>query len=372
MEKDAGEIEDWEMLQITEEGLLPSESDDKSSGLDGGCEHVIRSDYFALDSQRQYGKKAVEEDQEQVSLILDASSAISHPCLKPGSVVDAKGDLGFQGIEISSGNSGVPGSDWSGNGSVGRNFAEFEGKDELGYGVDVKNEVDFEGIGEIAKLGAEQDNSIEFWLDSGSNDGSTRNIYEKRELGHGADAKRVDFEGTGIESKNSGEFMLDTGGNESVSAKFEGVMGEDELNCGGDLSKMGDGSESGGVMEFGGEDGSDSAAFVQERVEFPSGVEEGGGGGGAEVNLGDGGKKGVIWYKLPLELLKFCIFRISPVWSVSIAAAVVGFVILKKRLYKMRRKSRNVPLKVSMDDKVSSCHSPEHFIYLLSCKSYLI
>lgn len=312
MEQEAREFEDWEMLQITDKGLIASASDEKSSGIDvliGGSERVIKSDYFSLGSE-------------------------------------AKGDLGFQGIETADGNLGVSGSDLGKTGSVAMSLGEFEGKDELGHGVDVKNVVGFEGIEKIVD---ERDNPIEFWLDSGSKDGSTREFDEKTELGLGADAKREDSEVIGIESKNSGELILDSGGVELVSEKFEGAMGENELDC-GDLSKMGDKLESGGVMESGGGkgDGLDSSAFVEEGVEFPSVVESG---GGSEVNLGDREKKGVIWYKLPLELLKFCIFRTSPIWSVSIAAAVVGFVILRKRLYKMRRKSRGIPLKVSMDDK---------------------
>lgn len=359
MEQEARGFEDWEMLQISDKGLLASASDDKSSGLDvlvGGSERVIKSDYFSIGSEGQYGKKAVEEDQEQVWFGSDDSSVIG-PRLEPGNEVEAKGDLGFR--EAADGNLGVSGSDLGKNGSVAMNLGEFEGKDELGHGVDVKNVVGFEGIEKIVD---ERDNPIECWLDSGSKDGSARVFDGKTELGHGADAKWEDSEGIGIESKNSGELILDSGGVELVSEKFEGAMGEDELDC-GDLSKMGDKLESGGVMESGGGgegDGLDSAAFVEEGVEFPSRVESG---GGSEVNLGDGEKKGVIWYKLPLELLKFCIFRTSPVWSVSIAAAVVGFVILRKRFYKMRRKSRSIPLKVSMDDKVSSSHSHEHFIY---------
>ncbi|MCL7042426.1 hypothetical protein MKW94_024912 [Papaver nudicaule] len=59
---------------------------------------------------------------------------------------------------------------------------------------------------------------------------------------------------------------------------------------------------------------------------------------------------GNVWWKLPLELLKFCVFRVSPVWSVSIAAAVVGFVILKRRLYKMKHKTQRIALNVTLED----------------------
>jgi hypothetical protein len=58
-----------------------------------------------------------------------------------------------------------------------------------------------------------------------------------------------------------------------------------------------------------------------------------------------------VWWNLPLELLKYCVFRASPVWSVSVAAAVLGLVILGRRLYKMKKKTRSLPLKLTLDDK---------------------
>ncbi|KAF2297067.1 hypothetical protein GH714_016276 [Hevea brasiliensis] len=66
---------------------------------------------------------------------------------------------------------------------------------------------------------------------------------------------------------------------------------------------------------------------------------------------GDEETRKKVWWKVPFELLKYCVFRISPVWSFSVAAAVMGFVILGRRLYKMKRKTRGLPLKVTVDDK---------------------
>ncbi|XP_039002570.1 uncharacterized protein LOC120129036 isoform X2 [Hibiscus syriacus] len=67
------------------------------------------------------------------------------------------------------------------------------------------------------------------------------------------------------------------------------------------------------------------------------------------VNEGD--KKKVAWWKDPFELLRYCVLRVSPAWSFSVAAAVMGFVLLGRRLYKMKRKSSSLQLKVTMDDK---------------------
>ncbi|KAL0878313.1 hypothetical protein Bca101_028019 [Brassica carinata] len=63
-----------------------------------------------------------------------------------------------------------------------------------------------------------------------------------------------------------------------------------------------------------------------------------------------------VWWKIPIEnVLKYCVFRVNPIWSFSVAAAaVVGFVILGRRLYHMM-KNRKSPrtlqqLKVLLDD----------------------
>ncbi|XP_020248535.1 uncharacterized protein LOC109826005 isoform X2 [Asparagus officinalis] len=54
---------------------------------------------------------------------------------------------------------------------------------------------------------------------------------------------------------------------------------------------------------------------------------------------------------MPLEVLKLWVSRARPVWSISIMAAIVGFVMLGRRLYKMKQKGRIIPLKIAIDDK---------------------
>lgn len=92
-------------------------------------------------------------------------------------------------------------------------------------------------------------------------------------------------------------------------------------------------------LEFSGEE-EGSGKVENVAIEAKTGVEE--------------EKTSVVWWKLPLELLRYCVFRASPVWSLSVAAAVMGFVILGRRLYKMKRKSRSMQMKVTLDDKVRS------------------
>lgn len=72
---------------------------------------------------------------------------------------------------------------------------------------------------------------------------------------------------------------------------------------------------------------------------------ESGGGGGEE--------KGFVWWKIPIDILKYCVFKVNPIWSFSMAAAFVGFVMLGRRLYNMKKKSRTLHLKVLLDDKVT-------------------
>lgn len=64
-------------------------------------------------------------------------------------------------------------------------------------------------------------------------------------------------------------------------------------------------------------------------------------------------KRSVAWWRVPLEMLKYCVLRVSPVWSLSVAAAaIMGFVLYRRRwLSKMKRKSQGLHLNITVDDK---------------------
>ncbi|MED6132708.1 hypothetical protein PIB30_021537 [Stylosanthes scabra] len=66
----------------------------------------------------------------------------------------------------------------------------------------------------------------------------------------------------------------------------------------------------------------------------------------------------VAWWKVPLEVFKYWVVRVSPIpaWSLSVAAAAAffGLVILGRRLYKMKRKTQTLKLNVALDDKKAS------------------
>ncbi|CAA7022958.1 unnamed protein product [Microthlaspi erraticum] len=93
---------------------------------------------------------------------------------------------------------------------------------------------------------------------------------------------------------------------------------------------------------------SDTERVVESPISIDPFVRSGGGGG-----AGEGEGKGFVWWKMPIEMLKYCVFRANPVWSFSMAAAVVGFVMLGRRLYnlKKKKKSPTLQLKVLLDDK---------------------
>nr|GEV48455.1 transmembrane protein [Tanacetum cinerariifolium] len=72
---------------------------------------------------------------------------------------------------------------------------------------------------------------------------------------------------------------------------------------------------------------------------------------GMDVGRSGGEDRVMVWWKLPMDLLKYCLFKASPVWSLSVAAAMMGVVLLGRRLYNMTHKTRTLQLKVAMDDK---------------------
>ncbi|CAL5417639.1 unnamed protein product [Camellia sinensis] len=94
-------------------------------------------------------------------------------------------------------------------------------------------------------------------------------------------------------------------------------------------------------MDIDGKAGGDVASSGEESVAIGS------------VKPSEEEKRVVVWWKVPFEFLKYFACRANPGWTISVAAAVMGFVILGRRLYKMKQKSQSLQLKVTMDDKVS-------------------
>lgn len=96
----------------------------------------------------------------------------------------------------------------------------------------------------------------------------------------------------------------------------------------------------------------DADADDASSLELGAAVGDGGNNSGKGVDSGEEVRRGrIVWWKVPLELLKYCVFKVRPVWTVSMAAAILGIVMLGRRLYRMKRKTQGLQLKVILDDK---------------------
>lgn len=320
-----GELfQDWELLQNTDSDLVNSENTVENQRnleeIEGDySEGLIRADYFSIDNEKRHVKTSVVGGvvSEEGSVESDNPSWI-----EPGSETryQRKNSGGF----------------WSDSGSDRsdeRKYDAFDGRNELGFIENLKNGVAFEGIGERG-IGA--DNLMKF------GDFDLRN-----ELGFDESTKgQVDFQGVGEiqdQDKDLGSrFWSDSGGDVLVSMSFEGVGKEGEVSFGDHVDKQ---DESEACVESNGGNGSMEENSNVAIEEMSAGAK----------SSGDEERKRVAWWKVPFEVLKYCVLKVNPVWSFSMAAAVMGLVILGRRLYKMKQKSRSLQLKVTLDDKVSYC-----------------
>lgn len=317
-----GELfQEWELLQNTDSDVVnsenPVESQRSFEEIEGDySEGMIRADYFSIDNEKRHVKTSLVVSEE-------GSVESDNP-----SWIDPGSETQYQRK-----NSGGFWSDSGSDRSDERKYGAFDGRNELGFVENLKNGVGFEGIGERG-IGA--DNLMKF------GDFDLRN-----ELGFDESTKgQVDFKGIGVvqdQNKDLGSrFWSDSGGDGLVSMSFEGVGKESEVSFGDHVDKQ---DESEACVEFEGGNGS-----MEENSNVA--IEESRAG---ERSAGDGERKRVAWWKVPFEVLKYCVLKVNPVWSFSMAAAVMGLVILGRRLYKMKQKSRNLQLKVTLDDKVSYC-----------------
>ncbi|CAI9757784.1 unnamed protein product [Fraxinus pennsylvanica] len=186
----------------------------------------------------------------------------------------------------------------------------------------------------------------EFWTDSSSDRSNERDVVDfvgKIEIGLSENEKKKgDFEGSDkiveIEEKyseNLEKFYSDSGNIAVDPMKFNDLGENSEV-----------GTEENPDPQGG------TKVLLEEKHENET-IENGSGSIneiGDNIN-GEIGKKSVVWWKMPIEILKYCVSRVGPVWAVSVVAAVMGFVILGRSLYKMKKKSRGLEIKVTMDDK---------------------
>ncbi|KAJ6877734.1 hypothetical protein NC651_030477 [Populus alba x Populus x berolinensis] len=297
------DFQDWELLANSDSDLVnsPISVADSSRSFEeivADTEGMFRLDHFSLENDNRY-----------VKTTLGATDEGSFESDNP-SWIDPGSETRFQrrnSVEF-----------WPDSGSDrsdDRKLCEFDVKNELGLVESERTDVGFEEIGEIeAKEGKFE-----------SLERKVSNFERKSELGFEENVKvHVGLEGSGetqSKDKELVKFWSDSGGDDL----FSGDVGKDQV-----------GSEILGESEGENEskDGSLSVVAVGETKP------------GDEVE-----KRKVVLWKVPFEMLRYCVFRFSPVWSVSVAAAVMGFVILGRRLYKMKRKTKSLQLKVTVDDK---------------------
>lgn len=313
MDLDSVELDDWE--------LLHSEETKGFEVINNDSRVLIRPDYF--DS-----KKVVVQESSDDGLVDE---------------FEGGGEVGFvekSGIEV--GFDGVEGIDVGG--------VENE-KSEVGLREKSDLDVGFDGVGEFVgrDLGGAESDEIEVGFVEKSE--LDEGFVEKSELDVGSDeVGDIVVRNLGVaesEKIEGGETV------EEIVGRDLGVAENEEIEVGlvGGVDK----SEDLGVGNTEMSDGADSNLLDEL-------VSEGGGEGdkhcddvdivrGERDSGGEGDKRIMVWWKLPFEFLKYFALRTSPVWKVSMAAAVMGFVILGRRYYSMKRKSRSVQVNVTMDDK---------------------
>ncbi|KAL8133687.1 uncharacterized protein LOC141712629 [Apium graveolens] len=305
MDLDLVELDDWE--------VLPSEETRGFEVINNDSGVLIRPDYF--DS-----RKVVIQESSGVCLDDDLVDKFE------GGIVEKSGiEVGFDGVE----------------------------KSEVGLIEKSDLEVGFEGVEKIDVGGVKNEKS-EVGLIKKSE--FEVGFVEKSELDVGFDGVgETEVRDLGFaENERSEVGFLEKGGmvkeivgrdlgvfeNEEIGVGMVGSV--DETEClGVGNTEMSDGADTNFRNELVSEEGGEGDKRC-EYVDIVSGERESG---------GEGEKRIMVRWKLPFEFLKNCALWTSPVWTVSMAAAVVGFVILGRRYYSMKKKSRSVQVKVTMDDK---------------------
>ncbi|KAJ4957165.1 hypothetical protein NE237_013948 [Protea cynaroides] len=119
----------------------------------------------------------------------------------------------------------------------------------------------------------------------------------------------------GIEPKSmdSGEFSSYSGEDGSFRVKVENAEG-DSGSISGDYKPE---------FEPEGPNGSDSGAILEIAADMGEVTKGIGPVSDKEVKAGEEEMREIVWWKLPHELLKFCVFRISLVWSVTLYRAQI-------------------------------------------------
>ncbi|KAE8706412.1 O-acyltransferase WSD1-like [Hibiscus syriacus] len=316
-----GELLDWEVLHSSDSesnSIMATSPESRNlESIEGDTEGMIRSDYFSLDNQSMYAKEG--DVSEEGSIESDNPSWID-----PKPVTQYRRN-----------NSGDFWSDSGSDRSDDRKLTDLVVKKDFEFAENEKASDLFQGIG---KAEDKTDELVTFKPDATK----FSEFDRTKELGFG------EFDDIQDQDKDLGKFWPDSGGDGLISMKFQDI----EKEAGIEFSDF---MEKGAELENSGElDDGDSSTFNSEVGDDNTISNEGVTVDEMELHaksVNEGDKKKVAWWKVPFELLRYCVLRVSPAWSFSVAAAVMGFVILGFRLYKMKRKSSSMQIKVTLDDK---------------------
>ncbi|KAI4357301.1 hypothetical protein L6164_001260 [Bauhinia variegata] len=314
MEGEAVDFQDWEVLHKSED-TNPVVDSGNLLGIDSDSDGVIRSDYFSIDGQRRCAQVVAK-----ASVSEEGSVESDNP-----SWIDPDAEAGYGRKNLSE-----FWSDSSSDRSEDRKLSDFYGASDLGSAEIVKSHVGFEGDGEMVT----EHKKIE---DFSSRESKVSDLDVITELNFVENSKiQSGFQDFG-QMQISEKGFSDSSGDGLVSDLGSGDNAKmpDALERSSELDGELKSKESRGKVD----DSVDSKTVAV--AEMQSGLKPD----------GEGDKRRIVWWKVPLEVLRYCVFRVSPVWSFSVAAAFVGFIILGRRLYKMKRKSQSLKLKVTVDDK---------------------
>ncbi|KAM7508176.1 hypothetical protein LguiA_018629 [Lonicera macranthoides] len=332
MDDESGELRDWELLHNSDDSAIVNSLD--------SVQNIIRSDYFSLQNHpNNYPSVDCKfSGKNELGIVENDETQLVHD--------------GIGEIEAKNENSGGFRSDCSETEPISSKIGDFDPSGDgkfSRFGVEneldiVENDETLLGQSGIDEIVANSENSGELRSDSngiepisskignfdpfgnckftgfgGENElGTVEN--DKTELGQSGIGEIV------AESENSGEFLSNCSGIGPILSKE-------------DLGERNEMEKSENELEVSVEE------QIQQSNENESVAIE------AIKQGGEKEKRRMVWWKLPLELLRYCAIRVSPVWTVSVAAAVLGFIILGRRLHKMKRKSHSLQLKVTVDDK---------------------
>ncbi|KAJ8541853.1 hypothetical protein K7X08_016719 [Anisodus acutangulus] len=308
MDIDSTELQEWELLHpnsASDSELDLSSVKNQDTFLE--TEGLIQTNYFAIHSQTTPFATEKGSDESDNPSWVDPKFSM-------------KNSGGF----------------WSGSCSRRSDDPQFEGGNDVGVLENPKVQVGFGGIDE---MGGE--NEVKFGeLDSITEVGVLEN--SKLQLGSGG------IEVRGSDGKTEVVRMgIDEVGvvqNSKMEVGFGGIE-----DTGSENGKTHEEfcSDSGGVGLGDTEEMSEGCVEEKEENERVEGEKR------DEVQVSKAGeqKRSLVWWKVPLELLRYCVFKVRPMWAFSVAAAVMGFVILGRRLYKMKKKTKALELKVTVDDK---------------------